>query len=735
MIISVWRYSHLMLAVSSLIFLVSAAVSGMILAFDPISRELRGYGTADLTRVNVGKTIQVLQATYDEIFTITVNDQNAVSVSVMTSDGEMQEFYIDPVTGAKIGEIQKESPVFQFARTFHRSLFLKGAGRFFVGLSSFLLFLISTTGMILVLKRQQGLRRFFSRIVKENFFQYAHVYSGRLFLIPIIIITLTGVYLSLYRFQVIPQVQLSHQVDLNAVSDVPQRNVTGFPAFKEIPLSEVRSVDFPFSPDVTDYYQLSLKDKEILVNQYTGDILSEIRYPFSEIAFRLSMNLHTGQGSLVWSVILFLAALSILFFIWSGLKITFKRKRSKIKNRYRRDECTYVILVGSETGSTIAFAMQLHKQLLSMGETCYLTELNRYTRFKKMEHLVVVTSTYGQGTAPANASKFAGLFSQNKPAKAYTYAVAGFGSLAYPDFCRFALEVDQLLQTDPNGTRLLEPCTIHNRSWESYRQWVRQWGDRVGLALDLPAKNPEVMTKRKKQRFQIVDKTKAADSPDNTFLVRLQGLQKQTCQSGDLLAIYPGTDEHERLYSIAVAEGNQILLSIKKHKKGLCSNYLDELLPGSTLEAGIVRNPGFHFPSGAKRVVLISTGTGIMPFLGMLSKNHRRVETHLYWGTRNEQSFEHYRSCIERCITNNWLARFVPAYSRTAEGKTYVQDLVDKDCRFMAQTLREEGIIMICGSVAMQKEVISRLERISRNMNGKPLSYYENRRQLRMDCY
>jgi sulfite reductase (NADPH) flavoprotein alpha-component len=37
--------------------------------------------------------------------------------------------------------------------------------------------------------------------------------------------------------------------------------------------------------------------------------------------------------------------------------------------------------------------------------------------------------------------------------------------------------------------------------------------------------------------------------------------------------------------------------------------------------------------------------------------------------------------------------------------------------------------------VAMQKEVISKLDLISRNMNGKPLSYYENRHQLRMDCY
>lgn len=83
---------------------------------------------------------------------------------------------------------------------FHRSLFLHETGRFFIGVISFLLFLISISGFVLVLKRQRGIRNFFSKVIKEYFAQYYHVILGRLALIPILIIALTGTYLSLERF-------------------------------------------------------------------------------------------------------------------------------------------------------------------------------------------------------------------------------------------------------------------------------------------------------------------------------------------------------------------------------------------------------------------------------------------------------------------------------------------------------------------------------------------------------
>ena len=42
---------------------------------------------------------------------------------------------------------------------------------------------------------------------------------------------------------------------------------------------------------------------------------------------------------------------------------------------------------------------------------------------------------------------------------------------------------------------------------------------------------------------------------------------------------------------------------------------------------------------------------------------------------------------------------------------------------------------MICGSVAMQNQVLNVLETITRSKLSMPLSEFENREQLKMDCY
>ena len=199
MILSIWRYSHLALAVSSFLFILLASVTGIILAFEPIDHAALNY-SGDQTQIPVTRLIDTLKSNYDEVLSVEIDEAGFVKASVLSMEGDSGDFYINPLTGKKVGEIEKQAEIFQFATSLHRSLFLKSTGRFFVGLASFLLFLISITGLILIIKRQQGIRAFFNRIIKDNFYSYYHIYLGRLSLIPIIIITLTGVYLSLQRF-------------------------------------------------------------------------------------------------------------------------------------------------------------------------------------------------------------------------------------------------------------------------------------------------------------------------------------------------------------------------------------------------------------------------------------------------------------------------------------------------------------------------------------------------------
>ncbi|WP_066222491.1 PepSY domain-containing protein [Formosa haliotis] len=734
MTISIWRYSHLALAVSSFVFIVLASVTGVILAFEPISNQIQPYKVDDFNTVTLAETIQHLKTNYVEILNVDIDENDFVSASVITDAGDSETFYINPKTGEKIGDIIEKAPLFKWATNFHRSLFLKSIGRIFVGIASFLLFLIAISGTVLIIKRQRSVKRFFNKIVNENFSQYYHVVLGRLSLIPILIITLTGVYLSLYRFDLLPKETLTHNVNYEEIKESPKLSIQDQPFFRDTKLSDVRQIEFPFSEDVEDYFTIKLKDREVLVNQFTGDILSEVNYPLIALASRLSINLHTGNGSIIWALILAIACINILFFVYSGFVMTLKRRRVQLKNTFKKDASKYVILIGSENGSTLQYANMLHKQLLKIGESSFIAELNNVSTYKSCKHLVVITATYGQGEAPENANRFAEKFKEIQSDHAYSYAVVGFGSLAYPDFCKYALDVDALFQKDPNAVQLLEPFSIHNKSFEAYTQWINSWSKKVGLQIKLPG-DDLVERKKRKRYFTVLDKTFAKDNPDDTFTMALKpklGLVR--FQSGDLLAIQPKADSIERLYSVGKVN-NTIFLSVKRQELGLCSNYLNDLKSGNSIKARLVKNKEFRLPNRIKQVLMIANGTGIAPFLGMINQNTSGQNMQLYWGGRTEASFGIYKALIDDSLKANKLQKFELAYSQQYETKVYVQNLLERDAKQVAEVLKQKGVIMICGSITMQQGVLATLEHICEQHLEHPLSIYKNRGQLKLDCY
>jgi sulfite reductase (NADPH) flavoprotein alpha-component len=64
-----------------------------------------------------------------------------------------------------------------------------------------------------------------------------------------------------------------------------------------------------------------------------------------------------------------------------------------------------------------------------------------------------------------------------------------------------------------------------------------------------------------------------------------------------------------------------------------------------------------------------------------------------------------------------------------------VQHLIKKDGDKVAEILKKGGGVMICGSIAMQREVMNELQTICKSHLSKDLSYYQNKGQIKMDCY
>ncbi|WP_159475520.1 PepSY domain-containing protein [Chryseobacterium sp. 18068] len=731
MTLSIWRYAHLTLAILTFLFLIVASTTGIILAYDAAQEKVQPYRVDDFSNINLAQSLPELRKVFPEITEISVDHNQFVTLEGLDDNGENIKAYIDPTTGKILGKPIEKSKFINWVTSLHRSLFLKETGRFAVGVVSFLLMITSISGLILIIKRQNGIRYFFSKIKKDFFSQYFHVVSGRILLVPIFVISLTGTYLFMHRFELIPKgknEKIAHKI----TNSETQIKLADFPIFKETKLSAVKKIEFPFiEDDAEEFFVLKLKDREITVNQINGEIVKEEKYPLTLIYENLSLTFHTGRGSVVWSTILGISSIGILMFIYSGFVITFKRTRNKIKNKYKAENAEIIILVGSENGSTLGFANKIHSQLLSDGKKSFITELNQYKLYTKAEHFIIFTSTYGLGEAPTNASNFKKLlkkFPQNQKIK---YSVVGFGSKSYEDFCGFAIEVDQLLSEQNWAESQLEIHTVDDKSTIEFTEWAKKWSydTMIPLATAPSLYNEKVPSLKK---MKVIGKSEIIDEV-TTFKVILKPNSLVKFKSGDLLAIYPENDHKERFYSIGKVNG-AIQLVIKLHENGLGSGFLHRLKENEEIKARIIKNSEFHFPKKASEVIMIANGTGIAPFLGMIDEQTGKTKTHLYCGFRKSSELTvNYEYFAHENIKKGKLTSFNLAFSRE-EKSQYVMDLVDRDAELFTNSLENGGFIMICGALKMQHDVEDTLRKLCA-LKNKDYETYKANGQILTDCY
>ncbi len=729
MTLSIWRYAHLSLAILSSAFLVILSITGVILAVDAINEKSPAYKVENFDNITLAQVLPTLREHYFEIIEVKVDHNDFVTIDAMDEDGNSIKSYIDPTTGKKIGEIVPKSDFINWVTALHRSLFLKETGRAIVGVVSFLLMLISISGLILIVKRQQGILNFFTKVNKDSFSQYFHVVTGRWLLIPVLIIALTGTLIFLARLE--PLVGQPKEIEHQAKENLQPKDLKDIEFFKNTKLSSVEKIEFPFIPDdEAEPFIVHLRKKSVSVNQVNGAIISESLNPYSAIVEKFNIDLHTGRTNVIWAAILGIASLNILFFIWSGFVITFKRTKTKIgKNKYKAIEAEIILLVGSENGSTVGFASKIQEQFLANGKKSFIAQMNQYEIYPKAKQLIIFTSTYGIGDAPANAKKFEQLITQFPQNQSIEFSVVGFGSRAYSDYCGYAIKVDKWLNDQKWTTRLLDLKTINDKSPEEFTNWVISYKETTDIPL---ATTPAMYVGKapKLKNVKVISNTKVTEE-DATFKVVLD--VKEKFKSGDLLAIYPESDHKERLYSVGKVD-NKLQLIVKLHEFGLGSQYLYNLVQNSTIKARIVKNKAFRFPKTSK-VVMIANGTGIAPFLGMIDENSKNVETHLYCGFRHDnETTKSYQEFATKQISTNHLSQFHIAFSRE-ENKQYVMDLVNRDAKFFAETLQNGGILMICGALKMQHDVEKVLEEICQQHLKKSFEEFKTNGQFLTDCY
>ncbi len=736
MIRSYWRKAHLLLALVASLFLIVTSLTGIILSFEPVSNRLHESHIRNTEDGSLGSIIHTLEEQYLEVIELKVDENQLLTVSVIDDEGEFRTFHTNPTTGKEVQTAYDEAWLFSFSRTLHRSLFYGNTGRLIIGITAFLLFFIAISGIILVAKRQLRFRKFFSKITKDNPDSYWHIVVGRWSFPLLLIIALTGTILSLERFEFFPEeTEIKHAINFDELTDHPQVEKDQFELFQSIQLQDIEWVQFPFSPDVEDYFHVRLTDREIIINQFNGSIISEKEIDPSQQFQTLVFNLHTGKTSWIWSFILGLASLSILFFMFTGIRIFLKRRKRKTggQNIYSRDECTVIILVGSEGGKTSLRAKSAFDQLVRQNVKVYIDELNNYQRYACMEHLLIFTSTYGDGQAPSNAYLFPQKLATIHQPLDFTYSVVGFGSIDYPQFCQFAKDVDELLLSQAKKT--IDIATINKQSSEDVNLWGKAWSNAMNLSPLLFDQTPPKTEKEETFLFYVTGTTAEKKSPESSFQLTLTS-PDTSYQAGDLLVIQPKSDERERYYSIGKNHAGDLFLSVKLHEHGMCSNYLNSLASGDVLNAHIQENKDFHLPEKASKIICIANGTGIAPFIGMAFENEQKKRLDLYWGGRSQDDLNNYLNEIEHAQSIGQLASFQFALSReTTHDYRYVQDLIELNKNSIAQSLSDGAVLMICGSIAMRNDVLKLLRSICSTNLSKRLEDFEMNGQIRVDCY
>lgn len=736
MTISAWRWAHLWLAIISGVFIIIASITGAILSVEPVFEGSKGYNVAGADELTVAELTTTLTSKYNELLSIRRDPNGFMLVQTFGEEGETN-FYVNPFSGDFIGEPIETPGIFDFSRTLHRSLFFGKFGRFLVGIASLLLTLMAFSGILLVAKKQGGLSNYFKKVIKEDFFQDYHTRLGKFLVFLLLVIGLTGTYLFLERFQLISVNEVEHHYDFEALRETPQLPKADFPVFKNHRVADLKELVFPFSEFVDDLYELKLSYKELLINQLTGEIVSEIRYNPTKKMSLLAFSWHTAEGQPWWAVLLGTSSLSLLFFMFTGFKISLNRLKRKavIVNPISKEKASIVIGYGSEMGTTLQFAQALHQALLASEQPSYLVSLNDFEYLPLMDQLLILTSTYGTGGPPTNAVQFLKrLGSEVHQAPSFRFAVLGFGSTKYPDYCQYALEVDQRLAELPCTERLLALKTVNNGASEDFDQWINAYQETCNLTLSIKLDATNVPT----VPLKVVEKRFSINSNDQTFLITFHAPAKQLrhLQSGDLLVVHPEEDRINRYYSMAVdTRSRKIALAVKRHEHGQVSNYLSQLNQHDVLNISFRKNDSFHFPASAKQVIMIANGTGIAPFLGMIAENNKKTPIILFWGGQNDASYQLYRSDLLYWIEQGKLKEVKTAFSRTVKNPKYVQDLLGLEKSLLIQCLAEEHTLMICGSLLMKEGVEAWLEELSMKHFNRPLDYYYERGLIKEDCY
>lgn len=677
------------------------AVTGSVLSLEPAVSRLASPApvtTAETTAADLAAGVVARFAEPQRLV------QKAGGEVIVYHAGEtgMAADLVDPTTGASLGAYEP-SPFFLTVTELHRSLFAGEAGRIATGTGAAVMILLSVGGLLLLVKRSGGWKRLL-KPSQGTFVQRLHVEAGRFALAGIGLLAVSGLYMSLTTLGLVGAPTQDGFMTFTESSGGPAMAVADMPVLKDLALADLRELTFPAKGDAYDVFSLTTAAGTGSIDQTTGEFIDFTANTTAQSLYQLAFTLHTGQGVWAYALVLGLAGLCVPVLFVSGLATWAVRirKSARIAGNDPATRAETVILVGSEGNTTWGFARSLHAALKAEGQCVHTAAMSDLAKaYPAAKRLIVLAATYGDGDAPASASRFLARLPAFRTGPDLAYSVVGFGDRGFPAFCAYAGDVDQALK-DKGLAPLLEMATVDRQSTQQFAAWSRDFGRAIGIELDVEhkAELPELIA------FECVsrrDYGQAYQTPKSVLRFRAVAGDKglPAFKAGDLIGILPAGSDVPRFYSLASSKADGYLeIAVSKQPGGLCSGQLCDLIPGDRISGFIKANGRFNLPSGRAPVILIGAGTGVAPLVGMARGNRRQKAAYLFAGSRDPGSDLLYGEEIEALIGEGRLQRARLSFSRVPDG-AYVQDALRAEAGELRRIVEKGAHIMICGGRGM----------------------------------
>jgi len=657
------------------VFLIVLSVTGAVLALAPTLDRVSAVIPAS-GEVSIAELADRVVAHYPGTEQI-VREPSGKVIVYYSRDGQAGADLVNPVTGE--GTPYEPSAFFGWIKDLHRAFMLDDAGRALAGVLAVLMVLLCLSGIFLIARRTGGWKNIL-RPLSGSGGKRIHAELARFAVLGLLLSALTGSYMSAQRFGLLAEAPDTGPRFPAEVSGGQPSPVGTLKALGNFDLGELRELVFPYPGDPQDVYSLSTAGGSGFVDQATGELLQFQPRSDSGVLQDWIVRLHTGEGLWWLGLILGAAALTVPALSITGATIWWQRRRSSGQRPDNADaaQADTIILVGSEGNATWGFAQELHSSLNKAGFRVHCSEMNALAKqYPQASRLFVLTSTYGDGDAPASARQFMARLKEFRAEKTLRYTVLGFGDRQFPNFCQFALSVDAALAG--KGVSRLHAIELIDRC--SASQFIAVQAP-TSIFRFKPAEQGGWLT-ASPRRFKALPPFEA----------------------GDLLGVIPPHGQAPRFYSLASSASDGIVeICVRKQPGGLCSGYLHDLKPGACIDGFIRPNPGFRPATGSQPVILIGAGAGIGPLTGFIRKNTRRNPMYLYWGGRDSSSDFLYQPELGRYLDDHRLSGLNTAFSR-ADERTYVQDRLKQDELAVQQMVSTGAQILVCGGRDMAAAV------------------------------